>query len=73
MTGLGRRHCHGNRLGVAQFTDQNNIRVFTHCGADAVGKAGDVGTEFSLNDLTLFAWMDKLDRVFETDDIERAC
>ena len=72
VPGLGRRHGHADGVGIAQLADQNDIRVFTHRRAHAFGETGDMSAELALNHLALLAAMDKLDRVFEADDIDHA-
>ena len=57
---------------IVQKADEHYIRVLTHRGADAVREARQVRSEFSLDDLALFAGVHELDRIFEADDVEVA-
>ena len=70
VTGLGGRHCHGDGLRIAQLADQDHVRVFAHRCAYALREARDVCAQLALDDLTVLAAVDELDRILEADDVE---
>ena len=70
VAGFGGGHGHGDRFGVAQLADEDDVGIFAHRRAHAFGERRDVRAELALDDLRLLAAMDELDRVFERDDVE---
>jgi hypothetical protein len=59
-----------NRFRIAQLADQNHVGIFAHGGAHALGESGNVRVELALNDLALFAAVNKLDWILKTYDVE---
>ena len=72
VAGFGGGHGHGDRFGVAQLADQDDVRVLAHGGAHAFGERRNVRAQLALDDLALLAAVNELDRVFERDDVEAA-
>ena len=72
VPGLRRGHRHGDGVGIAQLTDQDDVGVLAHRGAHAFGEARDVRAELALDHLAVLARVHELDRVLEADDVEPA-
>ena len=70
VAGLGGRHRHADRFGVAHFADQDHVRVLAHRGAHALGEAGQVRAQLALDHLRLAAGVHELDRILEADDVQ---
>ncbi len=51
VPGLGRRHRHGDGLGIAHFADQDDVRILAHGGAHALGEGGQVRAQLALDHL----------------------
>ena len=69
MAGLrgGERELDG--LPVAEFADQDHVRVFAQGRTEGVGKRAGMHTEFALADQTLLRAVGELDRVFDRHDV----
>ena len=65
MAGLGCRQRQSDSLKIAQLTHQDDIRIFTQCRAQRFAKAVSVAVHFALINQTLFALVDKFNRVFD--------
>ena len=72
VPGLGSGHRHADGLGIAHFTDEDDVRIFAHRGTNAIGESGYVGMEFALHYLGLLAAVDELDGVFKGNDVHPA-
>ena len=65
--GGGERQADGFR--VTHLAHQDDIRVFTQCGAQGVGEAVGVLVQFALVYQALLTFVHKLDRVFDGEDV----
>ena len=71
MTGFRSSQRQTNRVAIAQFPQQNHIRIFTQCGFTPASKRTRNARRFPLLDQRLLAVMDKLNRIFQREDMPR--
>jgi hypothetical protein len=57
---------------VAHFTDENHVRILSQCAAQSFRKRTCIDVDFALRDERLLVAMQKLDRVFDGDDVSAA-
>ena len=69
MPGFGSEQRRRNRFEVAHFADQNYVRVLTQGGAQRRGKVGRVHFHFALIDEAVLIAVQKLDRVFNRNEV----
>ncbi len=69
VTGLGRGHRDFHRGAVANFADQNHFRRLAESGAQAAGEIGKILSELALIEERLFVRMEKLDRIFQGQNV----
>ena len=60
-----------DRLEVAHFADEDDVRVLTQGAANGLGEARDVVTDFTLGHERLGGLVIEFDRVFNGDDVHR--
>ena len=70
--GLCGLHREVQRFGIAQLTDDEDIRAFTQRRAQRFGEALDVGADLPLRNRREHRLMQKLDRIFDREDVS-AC
>ena len=61
--------CRLDRFEVAHFADENHVRVLTQRSAQRCGETVCVGVNFALVDQTAFVVVEKLDRIFDRQDV----
>src|SRR5258708_20965848 len=69
VAGFGGEQRGGNGFQVAHFADQNHVGVLTQSGAQGSRKVCGIHFNFALIDETLFVAVQKLDRVFDGDQV----
>ena len=69
MARLGGGHGDFDRLAVAHFADEDDLRRLAQRGAQAVGIGVEIRAQFALVKRALVVLVDELDRVFERDDV----
>ncbi len=69
VAGFGHRQRRGHGFQVAQFADQDHVRVLTKDVAQGLGKGFRVRFYFPLVDDAFFMGMDKFYRVLDGDDV----
>ena len=62
LGGVDGRH---KRLFIPQFTNQNDVRIFSQCVFHPNTEINDVNPDLPLVDQTLLVFKNKLNRVFE--------
>ena len=72
VAGFGGEQGGGNGFEVAHFADEDDVGVLTKCGAERGGKVGGVHFDFALIDKAALVAMEKLDGVFNGDEVIRA-
>src|SRR5208283_3905774 len=69
VAGFGGEQGRGDGFQVAHFTDQNHIGVLTKAGTQGGREVGGVDFHFALVDETALVAVQKLDRVFNGNDV----
>ena len=69
MAGHGRLHSQGNGLEIPHLTNHDDIRILTQSPAQGRGKALGVGADLPVVDDTFLTLMDKLDGIFDGQDV----
>ena len=69
MAGFGCRERQRNRLIIAHFAEQNNIRVFAQSALQGRGKTLRIATDFALRNNRINFGMHKFNRVFDGDNM----
>ena len=59
------------KLFSEQIVEVPDIFYCPHGRAHAIGKGSEVRTQFALDYLAVFAWMNELNGIFEADDVQR--
>ena len=69
MPRLSRGQCRLDRFRVTHFTQENDIWIFTHRRAHGIGKGIGIHTYFTLGDDGTSLGEQKLDRIFNGNDV----
>src|SRR5216684_4633544 len=69
VAGFGGEQRGGNGFEVAHFADENDVGILTQCGAQGSRKVGGVDFDFALVDEAALVAMQKLDGVFDGDEV----
>ena len=67
--GLGDAQRRLDRLEVAHFADEDDVRIFAQRGAQRRGEAERVGVDLALVDEAPLVLVDVLDRILDGDDV----
>ena len=69
MTCLRGEQGGGNRFQVAHFADQDDVRILAKCSAQGGGEVRGIYFDLALVDEAFLVAVQKLDRVFDGDDV----
>ena len=69
VTGSGRGQRELDRFQIAHFADQNDVRIFTQCAAQRVGKGAGMDADFAMLNETILTAVYEFDRIFHRDDV----
>ena len=69
VTGCSRSQGELNRFQIAQFADEQNIRIFTQSSTEGVGKRAGMDPDLAVLHKTVLAAMHEFNRVFHCNDV----
>src|SRR5215213_4813463 len=73
MSGFGRSQRSLNRLVIAHFTDEYDIRILSQRTAQCFRERTRIDVNLALRYKRLLVAMQKLDRIFDRDDVTATC